>query len=324
MQSTSDPGRARLALVLPTDPTALATLVAALPRLTASADLVLVGPLLPTQVEAAQGVDDIGPALARATGGPVRLAAEAAAALDLARAAARAGRVDGVLGALSPRSARLHVREGARVIEPGALDVVAVAAALTSAREVLRCLGAARPRVVVFDPEGRVAPERLVAALDAARSSGVELVGPLSPGRAVLERQDALLAWTPSQLELPLTLLGSGPTTIIDLASASAGERIAWPEPADGPGLASALTRLVAWARAEGPGAAAREAESRKAPIVAVRAPAVAAAEPRCPYCRRRVDEPPGDAGPPGPPIVCSGCTTQHHRDCLAGQLPNR
>lgn len=318
--SAQEPGRVRLAVVLPTDGPLLSTLVTALPRLTASADLVLVGPSHGSPIELAQDVDDIGAALARGASGQVRLEATPDAALALARMAARAGRVDGVLAAPAARSARLHIREGVRVIEPSArpFDVATLAAAIVAAHQVLQRLGAPRPRLVVFEPEGQVPPDRLAAALEAARESGVELVGPLAPGRAVLERQDALLAWTRAQLELPLTLLGSGPTTLVDLTEAGAGDRTAWADPLDGPGLAAASTRLVTWARAHGPSAAAREAEARRAPVVAVRVPTTTPAEPRCPYCRRRVDEPPGDAGPPGPPIVCAGCTTQHHRDCIA------
>jgi len=315
--SAQEPGRVRLAVVLPADGPLLSTLVTALPRLAATADLVLVGPSHGSPIELARDVDDIGAALARGASGQVRLAATHDAALALARTAARAGRVDGVLAAPAARSARLHVREGVRVIEPlpRPVDVVSLAATIVAAHQVLQRLGAARPRLVVFEPEGQVAPDRLAAALDAARESGVDLVGPLAPGRAVLERQDALLAWTRAQLELPLTLLGSGPTTLVDLTD---GERSAWADPLDEPGLAAASTRLVTWARAHGPSAATREAEARRAPVVAVRAPTTSAAEPRCPYCRRRVDESPGDAGPPGPPIVCAGCTTQHHRDCIA------
>lgn len=317
--SSQEPGRARLAVVLPAEGPLLAAVVAALPRLTAAADLVLVGAGAPP-VELARDVDDLGPALARGASGQARLAAAPDAALALARSAARAGRVDGVLAPPGPRAARLHVREGARVLEPPArsTDVATLAAAIVGAHQVLLRLGAARPRLVVFEPEGQLPPDRLAAALEAARDAGVDLVGPLAPGRAVVERQDALLAWTPTQVELPLALLGSGPTTLVDLADEAAGDRTAWPDPLDGPGLAAAATRLVAWARAHGPLAAAREAEARRAPVVAVRAQATPAAEPRCPYCRRRVDEPPGDGGPPGPPIVCAGCGTQHHRDCIA------
>lgn len=315
-----EPGRVRLAIVLPSDGPVLSALVTALPRLTASADLVLVGPSHGPPIEVAQGIDDISAALARGASGQVRLAATPESAGALARTAARAGRVDGVLAAPGPRSARLHVREGVRVLQsPGRpADVATLAATIAAARQVLQRLGATRPRLVVFEPEGQIPADRLAAALEAARATGVDLVGPLPPGRAVLERQDALIAWTQTQLELPLTLLGSGPTTLVDLTEAAAGDRTAWADPLDAPGLAAAATRLVAWARAHGPIAAAREAEARRAPVVAIRSAATTAPEPRCPYCRRRVDEPPGDAGPPGPPIICAGCGTQHHRDCIA------
>lgn len=315
----ADPDRPRLALALPDDPGQARAAAAALPRLAAVAEVVVVAASPDQAARAidgslliARGPEEVGATLARAQGRTCLLTSGGAEALFAA--------VDGALVAPLGPGPRLLVRQGVRVVEPGRLDGPALAATLLAARRALVGLGAPRPRLVAFQPDDEPRRSRAVAALEAALAggAGVEVVGPLAPGRAVLERADALVAWSATQVEVPLALLGSGPTTLVDLGL---GQRAAWSDPVDAAGLVAAAERLVAWARAEGPLVAAREAAARPVVTVSTRAaaPGAAASEPRCPFCKRRLDQPPGDeGGNPGPPITCAGCGTAHHRDCLA------
>ncbi|MCO5167825.1 MAG: hypothetical protein M9894_15885 [Planctomycetes bacterium] len=234
----------------------------------------------------------------------------------------RQGALDALLLVGPPPGAtpRLRVRPGARVLEPAPgddrprlaerLDPDAVARALTEGVRALRALGVRRPRLVALETDGDARERgRLEAALAAARAAGAPVTGPVAPLEAAPERADAFVAAAGGQADLLLALLGQGPVTTLLLGPDDAGLRVAVAEP---DGLRAALDLLAAWSRAEGDLVAAR------APTVSITRAGPAPAS-RCPFCRRALDESPaGELVAPGPPLVCEGCGTAHHRDCLA------
>lgn len=284
-------------------------------------DLVLVGPARPDAgVEQVRAAGLLRDALARARerGAPGCALTTDADPRDLLRQ----GALDALLLLGPPPAAtpRLRLRPGARVLEPAPgddrarlaerLDPDAAARAVAEGLRALRGLGVRRPRLVALATDGDARERaRLDAAVAAARAAGAPIAGPVAPLEVAPERADAFVAATGGQADLLLALLGQGPTTSLLLGPDDAGLRVA---AADADGLRAALDALAAWSRAEGD-------------LVAARAPAVSitrtgpAPTSRCPFCRRALDESPaGELVPPGPPLVCEGCGTAHHRDCLA------
>lgn len=291
-------------------------------RREAPVDLVLVGPAPRPDagVEQARATAALRDALARAR---ERGAPGCALVTDAdPRTLLRQGALDALLllGPPPPATPRLRLRPGARVLEPAPgddrarlaerLDPDAVARALTEGVRALRALGVRRPRLVALATDGDARERaRLEAAVAAARAGGAPVAGPVAPLEVVVERADAFVVVTGGQADLLLALLGQGPTTALLLGPEDAGLRVG---AADADALRAALDALAAWSRAEGD-------------LVAARAPAVSITRAgpgptsRCPFCRRALDESPaGELVPPGPPLVCEGCGTAHHRDCLA------
>jgi hypothetical protein len=322
----------RIAIVVPSSAVGIQAAAAALQELRSAPSLwaIAVGPLskLPgaVAIDPTRALDEL--ARVRANEGTSAIEpSETESAEDAAKRLFDEGRVDGIVTLSPPPGGpRLRLREGIRVVEcfPGtpthevaaklSTDLVAIA---ESANATLLGLGVSAPRIALFDLDG--API-LNTIADAARSQGVTLLGPYPPARAVSERADALLALTPSQVELPLALRGTGPETGLSLTSL-----VAWPAEVGARATVLAAGRLARVLSASGaPLAEARDLARKPSVSIKSRSKSKSAStrtpgipKDRCPYCHRLLNESAdGSAGRPGPPVTCAECGTPHHRDC--------
>lgn len=263
--------------------------------------------VIPVVRGSADGFEPVSPeeflrglALKRGSGRPLAVVASSVA--GAAEALLEEGHVDGVvLLDVAPSQPLLRLRAGARVLCGTGLkpsDAVAGAG-------LLEALLGRRPDLILLGT-GQA------ATLRALNSYTVEAPG--SYRAAARRRPDAWLSMTPSEAELVLGLLGSGPETALDLSG-----RHAWPLPEGEPRLADlevALGHLARLARVRGDLAATRDPTT---PRVSVSARAPRPKRESCPYCHRLLSEcPDGRRGRPGPPIRCASCGTGLHRDCLS------